>query len=128
MLAGFSVLPGLQLGLPGTPRCTRRPLHRTSKLLDLTTLRLWSHNSQTLPEVPTDQTIFCEYLSSCRASCPIYSLSIDCLQIDLLPIDCLQVLLNSQLIVVCKCISKLARSRPSNVSLNSFDPGLGLHL
>jgi len=53
------VLPGLWSALPGAPRYTWRPLHRSSKLRDLTTLGFWSDNSQTLPEAPSDQNTFC---------------------------------------------------------------------
>jgi hypothetical protein len=60
------VLPGLSsthLGLspahPCAPRCTWRPLHRSSKLWDLPTLGFSSDNSQTLPEAPSDQNTLC---------------------------------------------------------------------
>ena len=59
------VLPGLSSALPGfspalqvAPRCTWRPLHRSSQLWDLTTLGFWSDNSQPLPEAPSDQNTF----------------------------------------------------------------------
>jgi len=44
------------------------------------------------------------------------------------PIDRLQVLPRSCSIMACKCISKLARSRPPNASRNSLDRGLQVHL
>jgi hypothetical protein len=59
-LRGFwSALPGLTPVLPSAARCTRRPLLPFSKLWDLTTLRFWSDNSQTLPEAPSNQNTFC---------------------------------------------------------------------
>jgi len=53
------MLPGLSSALPGAPRCTWRPLHRSSKVWNLTTLGFWSDNSQTLPEAPSDKNTFC---------------------------------------------------------------------
>jgi len=55
----LSALPGLSPTLPGAPRCTWRPLHRSSTLWDWTTLGSRSNNSQTLPEAPSDQNTFC---------------------------------------------------------------------
>jgi len=49
----------MSLALPGTPRCTWRPLHRTSQLWDLTTLGFLSDTSQTLLQAPSDFVIFC---------------------------------------------------------------------
>ena len=40
--------------------------------------------------------------------------------------DCFQVLLQSRSIIACKCISKLALSRPPSASMSSLD--LGLHV
>jgi len=51
------VLPGLWLAIPSAPWCTWGPLHRYSKLWDLTTLGFWSDNSQTLLEAPSDKYI-----------------------------------------------------------------------
>ena len=45
-----------------------------------------------------------------------------------LQIDLLQVLLQSHSIIPCKCISKLAWSRPQSVSLSSLDLGLQVHV
>jgi len=55
----WSALPALSPAVPGAPRCTWRPLHRSSKLWDLTTLGFWSDNSLTLPEAPSDQNTLC---------------------------------------------------------------------
>jgi len=45
-----------------------------------------------------------------------------------LQIDRFQVLLQSRSIIACKCMSKLARSRPPSASLSSLNLGLQLHL
>jgi len=58
-----SALPVLLLALPGAPRCNWWPLRRSSQLWDVTTLGLWSDNSQTLPEAPSDIISFCWWLS-----------------------------------------------------------------
>jgi len=55
----WSALPVLLPALPGAPMWTLRPLGRSSKLWDLTTLGFWSDNSQTLPEAPSDIIVFC---------------------------------------------------------------------
>jgi len=55
----FLPLPDSLPALPGAPRCTWRPLHRSSQLWDLTTLGFRSNNSQILPEAPSDKTTFC---------------------------------------------------------------------
>ena len=70
VLPGLSALPGVWLSLPGlspallgAPRRTWRPLHRSSKLWDLTTLGFWSDNSQTLQEAPRDQNTICGWMA-----------------------------------------------------------------
>ena len=42
-------------------RYTRRPLHRSRTLCDLTTLESLSDNFQTLPDSPTNKNIFCRW-------------------------------------------------------------------
>jgi len=52
----------------GAPRCTWWPLHRSSTLWDLITLKFWSNNSQILPEAHSVTDKFCWWNPICQWS------------------------------------------------------------
>jgi len=66
--------------------------------------------------------------SSCQAFLPIYRLQIDLILIHCHQIEHLQVLLQCELIMATKFISKLTQSRTLSESPNLLDHGLQLHL
>jgi len=150
VLLGFcSLLWDVSLALPGAPWCTWRPLHWSSKLWVLTTLQFWSDNSQTLLEAPSDQNpfywwhwppparslgVFQRYIHLITipqlwVNSPLNIVWAPGMpSIDHLRIDHFQVLLQSRLIMACKCIPKTVWSWPQRASLCSLVHNLQVHL